>query len=291
MASWRDKVRRAEDAGFFSVSLPDHLGPTLPQMAPLVALAAAAAVTDRLRLAVTVLDNDFRHPVMVAKEAATLDLLSDGRLDLGLGAGWLEEDYTTTGICAFDPPGTRVDRLFESIDLLERLFSGEEVTFRGTYYCVEGYRSTPTPRQSPIPLMIGARGRRMLTMASRRAQIVSILAAFGTTDQLANFERQLHWIEEAGGRRRSDLSVGVRIPFGRVAGAGETGAEVAAEFAQRTGTTVEEAIASPYSLVGDMAMVRDQLVTLRDRFGVSYVTLSEDMAWSLSALVAELAAA
>jgi probable F420-dependent oxidoreductase len=289
MASWRDKVRRAQDEGFYSVSVPDHLSPSLPQLAPLVALSAAAALTDRIRLAVTVLDNDFRHPVMVAKEIATLDLLSDGRLDIGLGAGWLEEDYTKSGVGSFDPPATRVDRLFESIDLLGQLLNGEEVTFDGRFYRVEGFRSSPLPRQSPIPLMIGARGRRMLTAAARRAQIVSILASFGpAADQLETFEEQLGWIEAAGGRRRSDLSVGVRIPFGQVVGPGQSGRAAAADFAERTGATVEEVVASPFSLVGDLAMVKEQLLRLRDRYGISYVTLSEEMAWALGPLVAEL---
>ena len=103
-----DRVRRAEDLGFHSISVPDHLGPNLPQLAPIVALAAAATVTSRIRLAMTVIDNDFRHPVMLAKEIGTLDLMSEGRVDLGLGAGWHEDDYTRTGVATWDPPGTRV---------------------------------------------------------------------------------------------------------------------------------------------------------------------------------------
>src|SRR3984957_1254240 len=118
LGGWTDKVRRADDLGFYSISVPDHLGPSLPQLAPLVALASAAAVSSRLRLAITVLDNDFRHPVMVAKEIATLDVLSNGRVDMGIGAGWLEEDYTKTGVAVWDAPATRVSRLFESIGLL-----------------------------------------------------------------------------------------------------------------------------------------------------------------------------
>src|SRR3984957_18113221 len=139
VAAWTEKVRRAEDNGFYSVSIPDHLTPTLPQLAPLVALGAAAMVTSRVRLAVTVLDNDFRHPVMLAKEIATLDLLSEGRVDMGLGAGWLPEGYTRTGVAAGAPPGQRVGRLFESIDLLRQLFGGKPVTFKGEHYQVEDF--------------------------------------------------------------------------------------------------------------------------------------------------------
>ena len=229
--AWTDKVRRAEDEGFYSVSVPDHLGRSLPQLAPMVALGHAAAVTSTVRLAITVLDNDFRHPVMLAKEAATLDLLSSGRLDLGLGAGWLVEDYTSTGIATWDPPGVRVDRLFESIELLRRLFAGGEVSFEGRFYKVDGFESYPLPVQQPIPLMLGGGGKRMLTKAAREAQIVSILTRHhGDADaRRSAFEEQLGWIEEAGGRARDDLFVGVRVLFGDVGDPGESRLDVAEE--------------------------------------------------------------
>ena len=214
--SWTEKVCRADDLGFYSISVPDHLGPSLPQLAPLVALAAAAATSSRLRLAVTVLDNDFRHPVMVAKEVATLDRLSDGRVDLGLGAGWLEEDYTKTGVASWDPPSVRVSRLFESIALLRQLFSGERVTFSGDHYRLTDFESHPVPVQDPVPLMIGGRGRRMLTYAAQEAQIVSMLpVASAVGNRLTGFKQQLEWIAEAGGTKRDDLSLGLRVPFGR----------------------------------------------------------------------------
>jgi probable F420-dependent oxidoreductase len=179
LASWTDKVRRAEDSGFYSVSVPDHLGPSMPQLAPMVALGAAAAVTSRLRLAITVLDNDFRHPVMVAKEIATLDLLSGGRVDMGMGAGWLEEDYAKTGVARWDPPGTRVGRLIESVALVKQLLGGEPVTFEGEHYHVEDFQSFPRPVQSPVPLLIGGGGRRILSMAAREANIISVLVMLG----------------------------------------------------------------------------------------------------------------
>jgi len=289
LASWRDKVKRAEDLGFYSLSVPDHLGPTLPQLAPLIALAAAAPVTERIRLAITVLDNDFRHPVMLAKEVATLDLLSGGRVDMGLGAGWLEEDYTKTGVASWDEPGTRVSRLFESIALLRRLFSSEPVTFTGSFYKVVDFRSFPTPVQSPVPLMIGARGRRMLSMAAQEAQIVSILAAATVGgNRLGGFEEQLSWIEAAGGRQRSDLMVGIRIPFGQVAAPGQSGGAAVADFAQRVGMPVDDVLASPFMVAGDLSMIRDHLVEVAERYGISYVTLSEDLAWAIAPVVAEL---
>jgi probable F420-dependent oxidoreductase len=287
--AWIEKVRRAEGSGFYSLSVPDHLGALLPQLAPVAALACAAEVSSRLRLAITVFDNDFRHPVMLAKEVATLDLLSEGRVDLGMGAGWLEEDYTTSGIATFDEPATRVSRLFESIALLRELFTGETVTFAGEYYDVQGFRSHPVPVQKPIPLMVGATGRRMLRFAAREAQIVSVLLpprpGGGRREA---FHRQLAWIEEAGGRER-DLAIGVRIPWGEVVTAGEERA-AAERMGVRLGLSVDEVLDSPFVAVGDLARVKDRFVELHERYGVTYVTLSEGLAFQLAPVIEELGA-
>ena len=271
--------------------MPDHLGRSFPQLAPLVALAAATTVTSRIRLAITVLDNDFRHPVMLAKEVATLDQLSGGRVDLGLGAGWLEEDYTTTGVATWDPPGIRVTRLFESIQLLRRLFTGDTVTFAGEYYRVEDFASYPRPVQDPLPLMIGGRGRRILSYAAREAHIVSILA--GTSNDgrsRGRFEEQLTWIADAGGSERDDLAVGLRIVVGAVAAAGESTQVVAERLGTRLAMTPDDVLASPFVLAGDAARIRDDFVELNERYGISSITLSEDMAWPLAPVVAELSA-
>jgi len=288
-ASWVEKVRRADDLGFYSLSVPDHLGQSLPQLAPLVALSAAAAVTSRLRLAITVLDNDFRHPVMLAKEIATLDVLSDGRVDMGLGAGWLEEDYTRTGVATWDAPATRVSRLIESITLLDQLFTGGPVTFSGEYYQVTGFESLPLPVQSPVPLMIGGRGKRMLTMAAQKAQIISILAATSEGgNRLSGFEEQLGWISAAGGFGREDLMVGIRIPFGELAAPGESPRLVAERFGGPRRMTADEVLESPFVLVGDLASIKDHLVEIQERYGVSYITLSEGLAWQIAPIVKEL---
>ncbi len=289
LMTWTAKARRAEDDGFSSLSVPDHLGPSLPQLAPLVALAAAATATTRLRLAVTVLNNDFRHPVMLAKEIATLDRLSDGRVDMGLGAGWLEEDYTKTGVATWDPPSTRVERLFESVALVRQLLTGTPVTFSGAHYEVRDFRSHPTPVQDPVPLMIGARAKRMLSFAAREAHIVSVLAAPSEGgNRLAGFEQQLRWIDEAGGNERRDLRLGIRIPFGELAGPGESTHSVAERIGGRVAMSADEVLDSPFVLVGDLARIKDHLIAINERFGVSYVTVSEDLGWKIARVVEEL---
>jgi probable F420-dependent oxidoreductase len=290
LRSWQEKVRRADDLGFYSLSVPDHLGPSLPQLAPLIALASAAAVTDSLRLAVTVLDNDFRHPVMLAKEIATLDVLSNGRVDMGMGAGWLEEDYTKTGVATWEAPGVRASRLFESVSVLRQLFTGEPVTHRAEYYEVTDFVSFPKPLQDPIPLMIGARGKRMLSFAARHAQIISVLAGMTPGgSSLGGFEEQLGWINDAR-REREDLTLGLRIPFGELARTGEGAREVAERFGSQRGMTADDVLESPFVLVGDLASIKDHLFEIRERFGVSYITLSEDFAWQLAPIIGDLAA-
>src|ERR1700722_14697390 len=146
--SWAEQARKVEDLGFSTLLMPDHFG---DQLAPVPALTAAAAATTTLKVGALVFDNDYRHPLILAKEAATLDLLSDGRLELGLGAGWMRSDYEESGI-AYDRPGVRVDRFEEAVAIITGLLESEEpFSFSGTHYTVTGHRGTPRPVQRPRP--------------------------------------------------------------------------------------------------------------------------------------------
>ncbi len=166
---WAARARNLEDQGYSTLCLPDHLAPML---APLPALAIAAAATRRLRVGTMVLNNDFRHPAVLAREAATLDVLSDGRLELGLGAGHMKSEYDEAGL-PFDRGGVRVERLAEAVIILKRLFDGEPVTFHGRHYQVNGHTIYPKPVQQPRPpILIGGNGPRLLTLAAAEADIV-----------------------------------------------------------------------------------------------------------------------
>src|SRR4051812_20988995 len=168
-AAWQDFARRAEDLGFSTLVIPDHFG---AQLAPLPAIMSAAAVTSRLRFGTNVLDNDFRHPALLAKEAATVDLLTDGRFELGLGAGWSPSDYSQTGL-PFDTGAVRLARLKEAIYIIKSAFGPDPVTFDGTYYSVKDLIVLPKPVQTPrLPLLLGASRRQMLTFAAREADII-----------------------------------------------------------------------------------------------------------------------
>ena len=169
--AWREKARLVEKLGYTTVYLPDHFG---DQLGPVAALMSAADATSTLRIGSLVFDNDYRHPIVLAKEAATLDLLSDGRLDFGLGAGWLASDYEQTGI-PLDPPGIRIERMAEALQIINRFFAGGSVSFTGKHYKVEAVEAAPLPAQKPRPpIVLGGGGKRMLQLAGREADIVSV---------------------------------------------------------------------------------------------------------------------
>jgi probable F420-dependent oxidoreductase len=169
--AWKEKAREVESLGYATLYLPDHF---TDQVGPIAALMAAADATTTLRVGSLVFDNDYRHPVVLAKEAATLDLLSEGRLDLGLGAGWMASDYEQAGI-PFDSAGTRISRMEEALTIIKGLFTGEPFTFAGEHYRLTSMEGSPRPVQRPHPpILLGGGGRRMLRIAAREADIVNV---------------------------------------------------------------------------------------------------------------------
>jgi probable F420-dependent oxidoreductase len=209
LEDWQRVARKAEDLGFSTLVVQDHVD---KQLAPLLALVSAAAVTSTLRFGTVVLNNDFRHPAILAKEAATLDVLSNGRLELGLGAGWRLADYQQTGL-AFAAPGERLARLAETVQICTAFFTGEAVTFHGKHCQIEGLDAFPKPTQQPHPpIMIGCRQRRMLSLAARQADIVSIsmLDPRGPgLPQPPTYAEKVRWVRAAAGFRYGALELHV----------------------------------------------------------------------------------
>lgn len=248
-ANIMETARKAEALGYHCLSLADHFG---NQASPMIALAAAAAVTTTLRLAPLVLANDFRHPVMLAKEAATLDLISGGRLELGVGAGWMESDYAESGI-AMDPPGVRIDRLSESLQVIRGLLGPHRCQFPGAHYQVDmdGY---PKPVQSQIPIFLGGGGRRMLTLAAQQADIVGInlnLRSGLLKDISDNFgsaacDQKVAWVNQVNPSRELHMLIG------SLAVTDDKEAELQ-RFAQELETDPEILRDSPHVLVGSVS--------------------------------------
>ena len=173
LADWRDRVRRIEDLGFHTVAIADHVGDGW-SLDPLTMMTIAAEATTTLRVSTSVLCNDFYHPYFLHRSLSNLDVLSQGRITIGLGAGWRPDDYAVTGL-RFDPAPVRIARLAESIAVLKGLFSGERFTFEGEHFHITGALGAPRPVQAPHPpIMIGGGGRRMLRLAGREADIVGI---------------------------------------------------------------------------------------------------------------------
>ncbi len=288
--AWRELARKTEDLGYATLYVPDHLD---DQWAPMVALTVAAEATTSLRVGTLVLDNDFRHPVVLAKEAATLDVVTDGRFELGLGAGWMTTDYEQSGI-TMEAPGVRVARLAECIEILRALWDTGSATFEGDHYRVRSVRSFPTPvTPGGPPLVIGGGSRRILSLAGRYAETVSVvpsLAAGHIGRETAagavveKYAERVRWARAAAGERPIELqcwTVAVQV----VPNARETFESLAPAF----GLTPEQLRAAPAALIGTAAEIADTLRARRDTLGFSNIVVHEAEMDAMAPVIAELA--
>lgn len=289
---WRELARQVEDLGFSTLTVADHFHDSL---AAIPALMAAADATTTLRVGTMVLANDYRHPVVLAKEAATLDVLSDGRFELGIGAGWMATEYEATGI-PLDPPGVRIDRLEESLAILRGLFVVEPVHHHGTHYRIDGLVGLPHPvTPGGPPIVIGGGGPRVLRLAARHADVVALNVNLHSGVMDANVfpdgtpaatDRKVAWIREAAGERFADLELQVRVHLAMVT---DDRRGVIEELAPAFHLTPEEAAATPHAMVGSVEQIADQLVEQRERWGISYLGVSGDQLDALAPVVARLA--
>lgn len=288
--AWATLARRTETLGYDVLVMPDHLG---EQLSPFAALAAAAAATTRLRIGVFVFANDYRHPLMLAREAATLDLLSGGRFEMGLGAGWMTADYRRLGM-TYDPGRVRVDRLEEAIPLIKRLLTGETVSHQGTHYQLERASVGVKPAQKPRPpLAIGGGGPRMLRLAAREAEIVGLIPGFDAHGRIRVRQAtesatvaKIALIREAAGDRFERLEINLWLGDAALVGSGNSLPGSVWAAARWAPTSI---YGSPYVLYGTLGSVRDRLLRRRDQFGISYYTVPSHAMESMAPLVETLA--
>ncbi len=286
---WLDLARKADDLGYATLLLPDHFG---PQLAPLPALLAAATATPRLRVGTIVLDNDFRHPAVLAKEAATIDLMTDGRFELGIGAGWMAADYRQSGL-PFDPPGVRVARLTEALHIIKAFFAGEgPISFDGQFYRVQDLQPMPRPFRGP-PILIGATRRRMLQLAAREADIIGLedhqfaeRATGSPTITPADSAEQVEIVREAAGARFPDIELNVFAARVEVTDARAAAIDGLASQLSLTPSQIEK---STSFLLGSVDAIVDQLQERRDRLGVSYIMVFDRVMDAFAPVVARLA--
>ncbi|MEO8744748.1 MAG: TIGR03621 family F420-dependent LLM class oxidoreductase [Candidatus Dormiibacterota bacterium] len=288
---WREKARAAESLGYSTLYVPDHFG---DQLGPVAALMSAADATTKLRVGSLVFDNDYRHPVVLAKEASTLDLLSEGRFDFGLGAGWMASDYEEAGI-PFDSPGTRIGRMAEALQIIKAFFAGGIVSFEGKHYKVDGLDAAPSPVQKPHPpIVLGGGGRRMLQLAAREADIVSVnynlsegrinrrLVRTGLADAT---DEKLGWIREAAGDRLDQIELSVTI---FVANVTEDRDSLAAGMASGLQSEPGDVLDMPHFLLGTVDQIVEELQARRERYGISFIIVPGETAESLAPVVERL---
>ncbi|MFI5041677.1 MAG: TIGR03621 family F420-dependent LLM class oxidoreductase [Acidimicrobiales bacterium] len=292
MAAWRALARKSEDLGYSCLYVPDHFG---DQFGPIVALTVAAEATTTLRVGSLVFDNDYRHPVVLAKEIATLDLASEGRVEFGLGAGWMTTDYEEAGI-PLDPAGVRVERMLEGLEIMRRLWSGETATFSGAHYAVTGAKGLPRPHTTPHPpILIGGGSRRILSIAGREADIVGINPdlrsgrigpAVAATLAPEKWDERLGWVRAAAGDRFDALELQV-LTFGAMVVPNRD--EVLAQLAPAFGVDPSVAAEIPITMVGTVDEICEQLVARRERWGFNYIVVHEGELDAFAPVVERLA--
>jgi probable F420-dependent oxidoreductase len=292
-AEWRDRARKMEDLGYSTLFAPDHFVGT--PLAPMVAVAMAAEATTALRVGHLVLGNDYKHPAVVAKEAATIDLLSDGRMELGMGAGWMTVDYDALGL-PYDRPGVRIERLEEALAVIKGCFTGEVFDFEGEHYTIKAYAAEPKPVQQPYPpIVIGGGGPKVLRLAGREADVVGInpnlrkgeVTADAVESALADATRQkIDWVRDGAGDRFDDLELQIRY---FVAAITDDPIGLAEMVGGAYGLKAEDALESGVALCGSVDHCVETLQKRREEWHVSYVVFGEDNFEQFAPVVAALA--
>lgn len=290
--TWAASARELETLGYATLFVPDHFDEGL---GPLTAMATAAAATTRLRVASAVLAADFRHPAVVARELASIDRLSGGRLEVGIGAGYRVPDYGSSGI-RMDPPGLRVARMIEHIRVLKGLWADGPFSFEGAHYQVTSLEGTPKPfRAGGPPIMVGGGSKRLLTFAGSVADIVGVNVALPTSDTPdrslvdvlpAGIDQKLSWVREGAGARFAALTLHAWVLHTTITDHPATAVE---PIAARNGVTPQEVLGSPLVLVGSVSNVVDRLLERRERWGFSYYTITQAHAQEFAPVLRRLA--
>ena len=277
-------AQQAEEYGFDSFMVPDHLG---NQVGPIAALGALAVATDKIRLGTAVLANGFRHPAILAKDAATIDVLSRGRLELGIGAGWMKDEFEKGGI-TYDKPSVRIEKLDEALTILDVLLRGQECNFEGKHYSIKGLKGSPRPRQGPRPpLAVGGGGPKMLALAAKHADIISVVPVTTKEGKLLlsgiTMEKTIERIDlirKAAGDRFANIELNWAITTIVITDDREKIAEMALAALDKgyppnmevdVALSVEDILSSPYIAIGTFEEIADQIRNTRAKTTMSYV--------------------
>lgn len=291
-SAWVDLARRTEGAGYSCLTMPDHYD---GQLAPVPALMTAADVTTTLRIGALVWDNDYKHPAVLAKELATMDVLSEGRMEIGIGAGWMISDYEQLGI-PYDSAKVRIDRFVEGLHVIKGAMGSESFSFAGEHYTITNYNGTPKPVQGPCPpILIGGGGKRVLSIAAREADIIGINGTMAagvigpdaiSTMTAAAVDEKVDIVRQVAGDRMADIEMNVRAFLVNVTDQPASAMEGIATMMGVDTTMVAE---TPFALVGPPNKLIEDLQARRDRWGFSYIIVGADDVDSFAPVVAALA--
>lgn len=289
--SFAGLARRAEDLGYSTLYFPDHFVDT--ELAPMSAMAVAASVTSSLEVGALVFDNDYKHPAVLAKEIATIDVLTGGRTVLGMGAGWMETDYTALGI-PYDRPGARIDRLEEGLAVVKGCFGPGAFSFAGDHYTITEYDATPKPTRA-VPILVGGGGPKVLRLAGREADIVGInpnlragaVSPDAVVDSLAAMtDQKVAWIKEGAGERFDDLELQIRYFLAMVTDDRDRFADA---VAPGFGVSAADALEAGIALVGTVDEICDLMERRRERWHVSNAVIGGDQIEMFAPVVERLA--
>ena len=291
--TWRERARRAEALGYSTLFMPDHFQ---EQWAPSIGLTVAAEATEHLIVGALVFDNDYRHPVVLAKEVATLDLATEGRVEFGLGAGWMRTDYDSSGI-SYDRPGLRIERMAEGLAIMKALWSSDQpVELVGEHYAIHGAVGTPRPHTVPHPrVCIGGGGRRVLSIAGREADIVGLNATLtsgsvgpetAASATPSAFDEKVGWVRAAAGERFDHIEMQCHCAFVMVV---PNRQELAESMAGGFGLSAEEALDVPMVLLGTIDELCETIMTRRARYGFTYWVVPDDAMEAFAPVVERLA--
>ena len=287
---WAELARRTEAAGYEVLTMPDHF---TDQLAPIPALMAAASATTTLRVGALVFDNDYKHPVVLAKELATIDLLSEGRLEIGLGAGWMISDYEEAGM-PYDSPKVRIDRFIEGVAVIRGAMAEGSFSFSGDHYTITNYNGQPKPVQARPPLLIGGGGKRVLSYAAREADIIGINGTMTagvvgpealSTMTAESVDEKVAIVAAAGAHRINDIEMNIRTFFVKVT---NDRAATVDGISSMFGVSKDMIDASPFALIGSVEECIEQLLERRERWGFSYTIVGAENIDECAPIVAAL---
>jgi probable F420-dependent oxidoreductase len=288
---WKNLARKVESLGYSTLFIPDHFG---DQLSPLVGLTVAAESTSKLKVGSLVFDNDYRHPLVLAREIATLDNLCDGRVEFGIGAGWMTSDYLESGI-PLESPKIRVDKLSEAVDIFLELFETGKSSFKGKYYNLTDAQCFPVVSTKPHPkLLIGGGSPKVLQLAATKADIVGInasLKAGAIGAEMMNeispekFDQRYRWVKDFAKDRINEIEIQCLTFFVQIT---ESGKEARENLAKMFSIDSEIAGEIPLALVGSKNEIKEMLQKRRERWGFSYVVVHEPEMEQFAEIVAEL---